>query len=291
MEPPTRKKKQEKKQKDLDDTYGIDFASINAKNDFETVTFEFLEPDAVYASNVYSLLQKTFGFFTGDLYELVECVCQQKEFGNFLSVEGGADDPPIHQTGPKKGSKSSHATPLTADKDVYGLLSIIKLNTPESTNVSKYLSKNILDAFGDKSEAIKGILGSSKGVGLLLCERVINLPFIVVPQMYDQLLADKDFIDHCPDYLPDERLYYEYDYVIYFSKSQEKAIDADDEGAPVPKGGQEKTLYKKEDKILAKNAVLSHPIPSTKYTGISVTLLVLKSQVFWGLVKSHKLFV
>lgn len=290
MEPPTRKRKQEKKQKADDETGGIDFASINAKNDFETVTFEFLEPDSAYASNVYSLLQKTFGFFTGDLYELVECVCQQKEFGNFLSVEGGEEDeePSGHQ---KKGNQNGHGSPKPAEKDVYGLLSILKLDTPESKNVSKYLKKNIIEAFGEESEAIKDILGASRGVGLLLSERVINLPFLVVPQMYDQLLADKDFIDHCPDYLPDERVYYEYDYVIYFSKSQEKRAEAESDGAPAPKSTQEKTLYKKEDKIWAKNAVLSHPMPSGKYEGISVTLHVLKTAVFWGLVKSHKLFV
>lgn len=284
MEPPKRKPKKEKKKKEIDETGGIDFGSINATNEFETVTFEFLEPDNTYAVNIYSLLQKTFGFFTGDLFELVEVVGKQKEFGNYLSVE--EDDEGEEEPGTKNGRKDDPKT----EKDVYGVLSILKLDTKESENVSKYLKKNILEALGDQGDKMRVILESPKGVGLLLSERVINLPYLVVPQMYEQLLADLEFISKCPDYLPEELDYYNYEHIIYFSKSQEKGSEASDEPAlPVHKS-TERAFYKKEDKILIKNAMFSYQMPSTQYQGIGVTLVVLKRDVFWSLVKSQKLF-
>lgn len=273
-----------KKLKDKSDPNNIDFAEVNAKKDFETVTFDFLEPDLSYASNVYSLIQKNFAFFNGDLYELVELICQQKEFGIFLSVE--EDDQP------KNGHKNTEMEIESSDgRDVYACLSIIKLDMKESMHFSKAFKKCVLEHFSPESkEAVAAILNSKTGCGLLVSERVINLPFMVVPQIYEQLMEDKQFIDSCPDYLPDERAYYDYEFLVYFVKSQEEAPTDEPKATPTAKGTEQGPLYRKEDRLYLKHAMLVQEMPQTKYAGIKVHMIVMRYKTFLELVLSRKLF-
>ncbi len=51
----------------------------------------------------------------------------------------------------------------------------------------------------------------------MINERVINLPIMVVPLLYQQLLEDKYFIDKSKEYSEKEKASYSFKYIIYFT--------------------------------------------------------------------------
>lgn len=278
------RKKKDKKPKSKNPTSDeINFNHINEKNDFETVTFDFLEPNIIYSQNVFSLIQKTFSFCKGDVYTLAELICQQREFGIFLSVSDELPEIASDEEDMKMEQEQQ--------KDIYSVLSIIKLGMVESLTFSQDLIKSIyFCCLPENQPKIAQILESKNEFGLLINERVINLPFMVVPSIFDQLMEDRHFIQNCPDYTKEELTCYSYQYLVYFVKSQESQNNDNEEEIESKKIKGETVLYKQEDKVLMKHAIIVEEMRQNKFSDVKIIMLILKYDDFLGLVHSKKLF-
>ena len=57
----------------------MDYEHINKDQDFQTVTFDFLEPNHKYQNNLYMIMKKSFSFVTWDIYSLFDAICEQNE--------------------------------------------------------------------------------------------------------------------------------------------------------------------------------------------------------------------
>lgn len=276
-----RKRKNKTKEIKNEEDGDINFEHINAEKDFETVTFDFLEPDLTFASNIYSLLQKTFSFFNGDTYNLVELICKQQEFGIFLSVQ---ED----ETGQE--SKEIEME-MEKSKDIYALLSIIKLASMDSLSFTNEIQKTICNQCSPENlPKILKLFDGQCELGLLVNERVINLPYLVVPSVYDELMKDREFISNCPDYTPEELQCYSYQYLVYFIKSQDLLSKDTVTENQTSNKINEKLFYKQEDKLLIKHALIVEEMKQDKFLDIRVFMVILKYEDFLGLVYSKKMF-
>jgi len=51
----------------------------------------------------------------------------------------------------------------------------------------------------------------------LINERVVNLPLIIIPELFKQLMEDKYFIDSSDEYTEEEKQNYSFDFLFYFT--------------------------------------------------------------------------
>lgn len=236
-------------EKDEDD----DISMIN-------VDFEFFDPNPDVDFHAFNtLLKQLFGpdAVQFDLGSLADLILSNPAMGSTVKVDGKESDP-------------------------YAMLSIIPMNSSSNTNTNTntasetnqispvissmrpyILSKTKKDAAFAK--LLAGIMsdGSKARIGLILSERLINMPVEVVPPMYRMLAEEIQKAS------TDSEIY-NFDYYILWSKSYQEIVSKLDEedDRPKKKGKQNKVSCIRFGVVLTMNRFLAKrsfsSIPKTR---------------------------
>ena len=257
------------KKKGLEEEDNLDFEHLGKGGAFQPVTFDFLEPDHKYHKNLYNLLRKTFAFVNWDLFPLVETICEKNEFGIFLGV--GDEEP----------------TQEEADNDIYAALSIVSFARLPAQQFSDRLAAFCLEHCSEQNRPLlAAAFARPASLGLLVNDRVINLPFMLVPTLFDQLLEDKKFLETDEEYTDEERALYVPEMLLYFVPT----------GQPASKKGKEATpaasplFYKQEDKVISQKALFVEAVPQKVNEELQLYMLLLRYEDFLALAYSKTLF-
>ena len=156
------------------------------------------------------------------------------------------------------------------DTDAYAFLTILNLHEHREKKVIKDLTQYIAEK--SKSSQPLSVLGNllsspSSQVGLVLAERMINVPSEIAPPMYSML------IDEIEAAVEDKEPY-EFTHYLILSKTYNEIESAlDQEEAPktkksnVKKTGRENFYFHPEDEVLQRHALASGSFEYTKDEG------------------------
>jgi len=191
------------------------------------------------------------------------------------------------------------------DTDAYAFLTILNLQEYKDKEIIKSLAAYILEK--SKSNPELSQLGAvlskpDSQVGLILAERLINVPSEVSPPMYTML------IDEIEAAVEDKEPYDFSHYLIISKTYREIASSLDQEDAPrskkskAGKGTKETFYFHPEDEVLQKHALLSGSYEYTKDEGEGMadskrafqelgikaqgSMLLIEAQKFAGAVKA-----
>ena len=269
----------------------MDIEHIGKGENFQSVTFDFLEPDHKFHKNVYNLIRKSFCFVTWDLFQLIEAICEQNEFGIFLGVPDEED--PTETAGNHKMEQEE------SESDLYAVLSIVNFSKLPTKLFSDRLASFCLGICSEQTRPLfTSVFAKPESLGLLINDRVINLPSMIMPTIFDQLMEDKKFIETSEDYTDEERLLYTPELLLYFvpanqpsaAKKDKDVSSANNNGNDKKNSTQNLLFYKQEDKLLFNKAVVVEEVPHKQNEDLRLFMLLVRYEDFLGLVLSKALF-
>ncbi|KAF2483132.1 p21-C-terminal region-binding protein-domain-containing protein [Neohortaea acidophila] len=208
------------------------------------VDFEYFNPSPeIDFQGLKTLLRQLFDVDNQlfDLSELADMILAQPLLGTMIKCDG-------------------------EDSDPYAFLTVLNMHVHRGKAVmqqlSQYLSQRVADHAGMRDSLAK-LLDAGDGkaqVGLVLAERVINMPHQTVPPMYTMLLEEMQWAN-------EEKEPYQFTHYLVVSKTYTEVaskLDAEDD-RPSKKskkaaagGSQSETLYfHPEDEVLARHALAS----------------------------------
>ena len=251
-----RQKIDSKKQNDNENAMNIEY--INDENDFQEVTFDFLEPDDKFYHNLKQLLRKTFFFVNWAFEGMLQTICDQKHFGIFLGSESEDD---------------------TSENLIYAVLTIINLKrlndacflSPFRDYIISHCDENVVQ-FLENS-----IFSDYSSVGFLINERVVNLPNMIVPSIYQQLMEDRSYLDEEEaGATEEEKAELKFKFLLYFTvgvykKEDDKIKDSSINGLMFSKAEDEKFVQK---------AILIQKIPSLLGEEYVLVFMIIKFDDF-----------
>ena len=193
-----------KKQKDEGSEMNIEY--INDENDFQEVTFDFLEPDDKFYLNLKQLLRKTFCFVNWNFDGVLQSICNQKDFGIFLGVED--DDKP-------------------EENMIYAVLTILNLRKLNEVGFLTQMRDFIISHCEEQAVQFldNTIFNDFPSIGILINERVVNLPHVIVPSVYQQLMEDKRFLEEEAGATDEEKAEFMFKFLLYFTVGVYKKED------------------------------------------------------------------
>jgi len=155
------------------------------------------------------------------------------------------------------------------DTDAYAFLTILNLHEHREKKVIKDLTQYLVEKSKTSQTlaALSSLLSSSSQVGLVLAERLINVPSEISPPMYTML------IDEIEAAVEDKEPYEFTHYLILSKQYHEIASALDQEDAPkskknkAGKGNREIFYFHPEDEVLQKHALASGSFEYTKDEG------------------------
>ncbi|CAA21060.2 nuclear export chaperone [Schizosaccharomyces pombe] len=141
--------------------------------DFINVDFEFFDPQPIDFHAFKNLLKQLLGYdhTNVNLSALADLILSQPLLGSTVKVDGNNSDP-------------------------YAMLSVINLNTRRDEPVIKQLTSYIISRLAKSNSRLENELqkllepNSGSQVGLIVNERLINMPVQVIPPMYNMLLEE-----------------------------------------------------------------------------------------------------
>ncbi|KOS18055.1 Protein BCP1 [Escovopsis weberi] len=148
------------------------------------------------------------------------------------------------------------------ETDAYALLTV--LNTAE--HGEKEAMRDLLRYIVEKAQgspslgAVAEVLGAKKQVGLVLSERLINMPVEIIPPLYTMLAEEVD--DAVEDGEP-----YEFSHYLILSKTYqevESALDVEDRKRKKAREEAGTYFFHPEDEVLHKHAVAYGNFPHTR---------------------------
>ncbi|KAI0997212.1 hypothetical protein K3495_g10974 [Podosphaera aphanis] len=157
-----------------------------------------------------------------DLSSLADLIVTQSTIGSTVKVDG-------------------------EETDAYAMVTVLNLNTHRENSVIKEVTKYLLDksASDPNLAPLNSLLRSSAQVGLILSERLINVPAEVAPPMYEML------IDEIEAAVEDNEPY-NFTHYLIFSKTYQEVVSALDQ--------EEKPLVKKKKASkLSRETFYFHP--------------------------------
>jgi hypothetical protein len=112
------------------------------------------------------------------------------------------------------------------DRSIYAFLTILNLQKIKNEELSKKLVTLFINSCEEaKKPLITSLFEKHQGkIGWFLNERVINFPFCVVADTYEQLLEDKKFIDETEDLTEEDKKEWDFNYLLYFIPLTPKVI-------------------------------------------------------------------
>ncbi|KAI1192257.1 putative actin cytoskeleton organization and vesicular protein [Nemania serpens] len=218
---------------DSDSSDDDDFEMINV--DFEWFNFN----EKIDFHGTRSLIRQLFDVDAQlfDVSALVDLILSQSSIGSTVKTDGEESDP-------------------------FALVTV--LNAQEHRQ--KKPVAQIIDYLSEKAKTtqslapIPELLASGQHVGIVLSERLLNMPSEIVPPLYNML------VDEVKDAVEDEEPYEFTHYLIVSKKYQEIESTLDVEERKKKKGKQDTTLYyfHPEDEVLEKHAMAYGSYPFTK---------------------------
>lgn len=232
-----------------------DDESSSSDVDMLDVDFEWFDPAEIDFHGLKLFLRQLFDADNDlfDLSALADLIISQPALGSTVKVSDDEDT-------------------ATKDTDPYAFLTVLNLAEHKEKEVIKQLARYL----GSKSakvaglQGLQGLLGAEGGaqVGLLLAERLINMPVEIVPPMYTMLLEEIEWA------LEDKQPYEFTHYLLVSKVYTEVASRLDAEPEPQAKkskkgsgaaGAKHETFYfHPEDEILKKFAVGAGDFEYTK---------------------------
>lgn len=222
---------------------------LTESQDVDMVNVEFewfnFKPDIDF-HGVKSLLRQLFDVDSQlfDLSGLTDLILSQPTVGSTVKVDG-------------------------EDTDAYAFLTILNLHEHREKKVVKDLTAYLVEK-SKSSQALaplSNLLASSSQVGLVLAERLINVPAEIAPPMYTML------IDEIEAAVEDKEPYEFTHYLIISKTYQEIASALDEEDAPrskkskATKGNRETFYFHPEDEVLQRHALAAGSFEYTKDEG------------------------
>ena len=156
------------------------------------------------------------------------------------------------------------------DTDAYAFLTVLNLNEHKEKPIIKDIVAYVLEKSNSAPElsSLGSVLSAQNAqVGLVLAERLINVPSEISPPMYTMLL---DEIEAAKE---DKEPYQFTHYLIISKTYREIASSLDQEDAPrtkkskAGKAGKEMFYFHPEDEVLQRHAIISGSYEYTKDEG------------------------
>ena len=201
--------------------------------------FEYFDPSPeIDFHGLKALLRQLFDIDNQlfDLSELTNMILEQPLLGSTVKCEGQESDP-------------------------YAFLTVLNLQEHRSKPIIQTLTKYLLGRAARESSSMKDLsvlldASSSGQVGLILTERLINMPHQIVPSMYKMLLEEIRWAN-------DAKEPYQFTHYLIISKTYtevESKVDVEDDRPQkkTKKGGQgvaETFYFHPEDEALHKHAL------------------------------------
>lgn len=231
-----------------------------SEDDDMDVEFEFLSPDEdVDFQNVKDFLQSgTFGFVDLNFSELADTIAGQGNIGTI--IKSGSDD----------------------DATSCALLTILNLQQFPSLSWPRTLQKALIAKAGKSADPtvkakLEGVLaGKAPGaqVGLILSERMVNLPPKLIPPLHKVVLEDIEWSCSTPEMPEDERPFYRFTHFVGIARTEDVAGSASSRAsvsaprkrrreaaaAAAPGGGN--ACQRTEDEFYVKRADFSFSFPA-----------------------------
>jgi len=178
------------------------------------VNFDFLDPKPEFAQSVRSFIRSLFDH-NCPIHQVAEHISNQVEIGTFLIADNGE----------------------SPEDSVLGFISLVDLDSPACECVKSYLRSK-----GDIPQL------TEKKCGLLLCERIINLPPQLIPHLHTQLVEDYNWTkSNYPDFRG-------YDYVISLSRTLSTMPSSTGRKKRKGVGAEGHLFFRVEDEILLRHS-------------------------------------
>jgi len=148
------------------------------------VDFLFLDPNQSQFFSVKSLLNGLLDGLSYNSSDLANIVCDQVVVGTMIGVEGD-EEKPLYQGKPE-------------EKNVLGFVSLLNLQVYENEKVMKEIVQYAVqksEIHNENHEKFLQVLQThTNKIGLLINERMINLPPQLVPTLHNQLCEDVKWV-------------------------------------------------------------------------------------------------
>ena len=107
---------------------------------------------------------------------------------------------------------------MLKERNVYAFMTILNLEKLENKKLSEKITNLFINSCEERKLPIisKLIAKHKNRLGFFLNGRVINFPFCMVADTYEQLLEDKKFIDETEDLTEEDKLEWDFTYLLYF---------------------------------------------------------------------------
>ncbi|KAI1361757.1 putative actin cytoskeleton organization and vesicular protein [Xylaria arbuscula] len=222
----------DKMAKDSDSSDDEDFDMVNV--DFEWFNFN----DKVDFHGMRNLIRQLFDVDATlfDVSALVDLILSQSSIGSTIKTDGEESDPFAFVT----------ALNIQEHRQKQPIAQLIE-----------YLSQKARTT--ESLAPIPELLASGKHVGLVLSERVINMPSDIAPPLYSMLVEEiQDAVD--------DKEPYEFTHYLIVSKTYHEIESTLTEERKKKKGRQDATLFHfhEEDEVLQRHAVAYGSYPFTK---------------------------
>jgi len=169
--------------------------------------------------------------------ELANLICSQTEIGGVIKVTDNEDD-------------------------TFGFVTIINFHAHSKLECIQQIKKYMIS----KKDSLADILNNeSQSLGLIISERMINVPPQLSPHLYRSLFSDIQQLSHS------QPLFNFQNYIILTSYYQEVVDSTSEKSTKKSKSTQqinkEHLYFKPEDEIFAKHASVSVEYPIIKFSG------------------------
>jgi protein BCP1 len=173
-------------------------AEASDEEDIVNVDFEWFDPAEIDFHGLKALLRQLFDVDNDlfDLSALADLIISQPTLGSTVKVSQDgieSDDEDADPSLPKPDVTMTDVTE-TKDTDPYAFLTVLNLHAHKEKPIVQSLSKYITSKCGKipSLSTLPSLLSpsSSAQVGLILTERLINMPTEIVPPMYTMLIEE-----------------------------------------------------------------------------------------------------
>lgn len=189
------------------------------------VDFEYVVPSEPYFHIVRTLLNQ---FLDGedqeklDISAMTDHILDRASIGSVIASSLGDEDPELNPEYAKlpEAEFDKIAQQCNAKRDVYGFISILSLtwskkSQPFLKQIFDYTLAKAEKFYEERYGQFKKVL-ESKNVGLIVSERLVNMPFEIAPNLHQQLPEDLDFTMQQDDIADPKE--FKYDYLLFISK-------------------------------------------------------------------------
>ena len=256
----------------VSDEEAIDFNQMNIEKEEETFTFDYIEPNHKYDFTLINYLRKSFNFVSWNILTLSEGICEQNELGMLLAIE--------NETG------TTNPDPQSKSFEIYGILSVVSFDKINKDSFADLMIDTIVKHAPENSkELLLNYKSAQNKLGLLVNDRIINLPESICEVMYEQLLEDYNFIK--TEYTIEEIEEYELDFIVHFIPVEEKAKGSNHEKN---NGLNNSLFYRQEDKHFLKKSFYHFEIPHNLSDQYKILCAIIKFDDFITLMSNGNLF-